>query len=175
MSEAGDRIELGRINGAWGTAGWVRVYSLTSPPEAIFEYQPWRSERSPGLFHVRQWRRQGPRLVAQLQEINDRDQADAAVGATLHVARGDLPPAEPGQWYWHDLLDMQVVDRHGAELGRVAGLIDAGAHDVLRVRAADGGDELLIPFVPDSYVLEVDLKTGRIRVDWALEWSRSPD
>lgn len=175
MSGSDDRIELGRITGAWGTAGWVRVYSLTSPSESIFDYQPWRSERSPGHFHVRQWRRQGPRLVAQIDEIVDRDQAEAAVGATLHTTRDALPPAGPGQWYWHDLVGMQVVDREGRELGKVAGLIDVGAHDVLRVAAADGGEELLIPFVPDTYVLAVDGEARRIRVDWQLEWSRDPE
>jgi len=59
-------------------------------------------------------------------------------------------------------------------LGSVSGLIDAGAHDVLQVDAADGGEQLLIPFVPGIYVEDVDLDARRIRVDWALAWSRDP-
>ena len=168
-------LELGRISGAWGIAGWVRVHSRTEPPENIFEYQPWRSDRPPGLFHVEEWRRQGPRLVCRLREVADRSAAEALAGAVVGIAPEALPPAGPGSWYWSDLIGLEVIDAAGARLGRVSGLIDAGAHDVLQVEAADGGEELLIPFVLDRYVLDVDLEAGAIRVDWQLDWSREPD
>lgn len=172
MSAAEERIEVGRINGAWGTAGWVKVFSLTDPPENIFEYQPWRCAPTPGLFHVRQWRRQGTRLVAQLDEVATRDQAEALAGTVISITAAQFPDAGAQSWYWHDLIGLAVEDANARALGRVAGLIDAGVHDVLRVTATDGGDELLIPFVPEVYVLGVDVDAGRIRVDWDPAWSR---
>ncbi|PKL95468.1 MAG: 16S rRNA processing protein RimM [Gammaproteobacteria bacterium HGW-Gammaproteobacteria-8] len=168
-------LELGRISGAWGIAGWVRVHSRTEPPENIFDYQPWRSDRSPGLFHVEEWRRQGPRLVCRLREVADREAAEALTGTVLKIHPDQLPPAEPGHWYWSDLFGLDVLDAAGARLGTVSGLLDAGAHDVLQVDAADGGEALLIPFVLGNYVLEVDLEARCIRVDWELAWSREPD
>lgn len=175
MTDRDESLELGRISGAWGIAGWVRVHSRTDPPENIFDYQPWRSDRPPGLFHVEQWRRQGSRLICRLREIPDRTAAEALTGATLRILATDLPPAEPGHWYWKDLIGLDVFDRSENRLGRVIGLIDASAHDVLRIEAADGGDEILIPFVLERFVLEVDLEAGRIMVDWELSWSREPD
>lgn len=169
MSETEDRVELGRINGAWGTAGWVKVFSLTDPPENIFDYQPWRTAGSPGLLHVRQWRRQGPRLVARLEEVATREQAEALRGTPLSIDRGELPGAGHGSYYWHDLIGLAVYNRCGELLGEVSGMLDAGAHDVLEIRRS-GGD-LLVPFVKGHFIDKVDLDAGRIDVDWLTEWT----
>lgn len=171
MQQTGDSVELGRLNGAWGTAGWVKVYSLTEPPEAIFEYQPWRIHGSRELLRVREWRRQGPRLVAQLDRIESRDQAEALRGTRLFVERTDLPRAENGTWYWHDLIGLAVYNREGRLLGRVGGLLDAGAHDVLAVQRGPSESDLLVPFVPGHFVDEVDLTDGRLTVDWQPDWT----
>ena len=171
MDETGDRVELGRLNGAWGTAGWVKIYSLTQPPENIFEYQPWRVEDPPGLLHVRQWRRQGPRLVAQLGEVDSRDHAEALHGTVLFVDRGELPQAGDGSWYWHDLIGLAVFNRQGECLGRVTGLLDAGVHDVLEVQREQARTSVLVPFVAGHFVDEVDIDAGHITVDWQIEWT----
>jgi len=169
--ESGDRVELGRFNGAWGTAGWVKVFSLTEPAENIFEYQPWRAEASPGFFHVREWRRQGPRLVARLDEVASRDQAEALRGVALFIRRAEMPPVESGSWYWHDLIGLAVINRQGAVLGEVSGLLDAGVHDVLEVRSDRTGPGLLVPFVLGHFIDNVDLDAGRIIVDWQPDWT----
>jgi len=170
VSDAEDRVELGRLNGAWGTGGWVKVFSLTDPPENIFEYQPWRTTGPPGLLHVRQWRRQGPRLVAQIEEVATREQAESLRGTTLAIDRSELPGAGGGSYYWHDLIGLDVYNRAGELLGEVSGLLDAGAHDVLEIRRSAGG-ALLIPFVPGHFIDLVDLAGGRIDVDWLAEWT----
>lgn len=169
MAESEDRVELGRLNGAWGTAGWVKVFSLTSPPENIFEYQPWRISDSPGRLHVRQWRRQGPRLVAQLEKIDSREQAEMLHGRVLFVERAEMPRVTDDEFYWHDLVGLNVHNRQEHRLGQVRGLLDAGAHDVLDIRR-DDGSTLLVPFVVGHFIDEVDLSAGWIRVDWPLEW-----
>lgn len=171
MDESSDRVELGRLNGAWGAGGWVKVYSLTQPPENIFEYQPWRTTGSPGLLHVRQWRRQGPRLVAQVEEIDTRDQAEALQGAPLFIDRSDLPRAGEDSWYWHDLIGLAVFNREGRNLGTIKGLLDAGVHDVLEIQRDQGQADLLVPFVPGHFVDEVDTAAGRITVDWQPDWT----
>ena len=170
MTDAEDRVELGRLNGAWGTGGWVKVFSLTDPPENIFEYQPWRTSGSPGLLHVRQWRRQGPRLVAQLEEVATREQAEAVRGTMLSIERTELPRAEGDSYYWHDLIGLAVYNRDGDFLGEVSGLLNAGAHDVLEIRRSSGVD-LLVPFVMGHFIEKVDLAEGRIDVDWQAEWT----
>lgn len=171
MSETDDLVELGRLNGAWGTAGWVKVFSVTEPPENIFEYQPWRTTGSPGLLRVRQWRRQGPRLVALLEEIGSREEAEALHGTPLYFARDKLPSAGTGAWYWHDLIGLDVFNREGEHLGRISGLLDAGAHDVLEIRRSGGGTDLLVPFVTGQFVDKVDLAARTIIVDWQFDWT----
>lgn len=170
-SESENRVELGRLNGAWGTGGWVKVFSRTDPPENIFEYQPWRTSGPPGLLHVRQWRRQGPRLVARLEEVTTREQAESLHGTTLAMDRSELPGAGVGSYYWHDLIGLAVYNRDGDALGEVSSLLDAGAHDVLEIRRGDGDGVLLIPFVTGHFVDKVDLAGSRIDVDWLTEWT----
>ena len=165
-----ERVALGRINGVWGTSGWVKVFSLTSPPENIFEYQPWHTDRSPGLLRVLEWRRQGQRLMARLDGVESRDAAERLVGTELHVQRADLPEPEPHRYYWHDLIGLNVENGAGRRLGTVSGLIDVGAHDVLQVDPGTGDRPILVPFVMDRYVLEVDPANGRLAVDWEPEW-----
>lgn len=165
-----ERVELGRISGVWGTSGWVKVFSLTSPPENIFEYQPWRTDRSPGLLRVRQWRRQGQRLMASVEGVDSRDAAERLVGTELHVDRSDLPEPEARRYYWHDLIGLTVENGAGRRLGTITGLIDVGAHDVVQIDPGNGAPPMLVPFVMDRYVLEVDLANGRLAVDWEPDW-----
>lgn len=170
MQARDEPVRIGRIQGVWGASGWVKIWSLTQPPENIFEYQPWQRVGAPGLFHVRDWRRQGAKLVARLDGVETRDAAEALVGTELAIDRAALPEAGENQFYWSDLIGLEVVNRDALRLGRVSGLIDAGAHDVLEIRPDGGGDAVLVPFVPDRFVDAVDLDAGRIRVDWQPDW-----
>ena len=164
-------IRVGRLNGPWGVAGAVKVFSYTDPPEQIFDYQPWRTDGSPGLLHVRSWRRQGPRLVAEIEEIPDREWAERLAGLTLSIPRTALPAPPAGQYYWQDLVGLEVVNREHVPLGRVRELLDAGVHDVLVIDRAGPGADHLVPFVPGRFVEAVDLDAGRIVVDWQPEWT----
>ena len=110
-------------------------------------------------------KRHGKSVIVRLEGIEDRDQAAMLVGSDIAVSREDLPEPEPGQYYFRDLEGMQVVDKHGTELGIVAYVMETGANDVLVTK---GERERLIPFVADEVILDVDLATGVISVDW--EW-----
>jgi len=171
MNDDADRIEVGRLDGPWGVSGWVRVYSLTEPRENLFDYQPWLTGGEPGLLHVEEWRRQGPRLVARLTEIEDRDAAERFRGLKLFIERSALPALPDQRYYWSDLIGLEVVDLEGRGLGKVSGLLDAGVHDVLEVEPVQSGREsILIPFVMKRFVRSVDIRSGRIEVDWDPEW-----
>ncbi|MFU8877901.1 MAG: ribosome maturation factor RimM, partial [Wenzhouxiangellaceae bacterium] len=151
-------------------AGWVRIHSRTDPAENIFDYQPWHADGMPEGVRVLEWRRQGHRLVARLDGIDDRTAAEAIAGVSLSIDRGQLPEPEPGSWYWRDLIGLRIVNLQGEDLGRVTGLLDAGAHDVLVAERSESGSEVLIPFVLEKVVKSVDLPSGRIVVDWDSSW-----
>ncbi len=143
------------------------MYSYTDPREAVLDYK--------GLMlgHNGEWQsaevvagqRHGKSVIAQFEGIDDRDQAEAMVGADIGVRRDALPEPEDGRFYWSDLIGLKVIHHDGTELGVVESMLETGAHDVMVVV---GDHERLIPFVTDKIVLGVDLSLKQIRVGW--EW-----
>ncbi len=169
---AAETVLVGRINGVWGTQGWVKVFSFTEPATAIFDYQPWLlSGTADSEIVVEQWRQQGPRLVARLRGVDTTDQAMALFELEIHVPRASLPKPERGQYYWSDLVGLEVRNLEGYSYGQVQRILATGANDVLDVAPQDKDQgSVLIPYVKDRYVKSVDLTAGTITVDWPLEW-----
>ena len=158
---------LGRIDGLFGVKGWVKVYSYTEPREAVLDYKDWLLGREGRWQRVvlAEGKRHGKAVIARLEGIEDRDAAAELTGSDIGVDRDALPAPGDGHYYWADLEGLTVVRKDGTELGKVAYLMATGANDVLVV---DGAAERLIPFVPETVILDVDLAAGVIRVDW--EW-----
>jgi 16S rRNA processing protein RimM len=158
---------LGYVAAAHGINGWVRIHSLTEPREAIFEYQPWLLGDSLQEVRVRQGQIHGKRLIALLQDTDDREQADALVHRRIAVYRDQLPELPADEYYWTDLLGLSVRLEDGRELGVIENMLATGANDVMVVR---GERERLIPFVPGHYVKRVDLDARTVIVDWDPEF-----
>ena len=158
---------MGRITGLFGVRGWVKVYSYTQPREAVLNYDRWLLGRKDSWQEatVAEGQRHGKTIIARLDGYVDRDQAAGLVGADIGVPREAMPETESDQYYWSDLEGLRVLHRDGTELGKLAYLLETGAHDVMVVQ---GEQERLIPFVLDKVVLGVDLDKGEIEVDW--EW-----
>lgn len=180
-----DAVEIGRITGAWGIKGWIRVQPFSTQPQALFSSKRWfvkppegapSTVAMPPLLRVVQAREQGDAVVASVQELPDRNAAEAMRGARVFIARSSFPTAGDGEFYWVDLIGLDVVNRQGEALGQVTGLLDTGVHSVLCVRpveaavdASTEAPERLIPFVA-AYVDEVSLASRRIVVDWGLDY-----
>jgi 16S rRNA processing protein RimM len=163
-----DYVILGRISGVYGVQGWVKVYSETRVREDILGYERWLLRRAGGWQPLRliDGRMQGATVIARLEGVNDRDAARALIGTEIAVQRRDLPPAQPGEYYWSDLEGLKVVNLDGVELGTVSHLFETGANDVLVVV---GERERLIPFTRDA-VKDVDLQARLLRVDWDADF-----
>ena len=180
-TEVADLHEVGRIVDAWGVKGWIKVQPHADDPTALLEARRWtlttspdhaRADAAPGSLTILHARRHGEFVLAQAEGIADRDAADALRGRRVSLARSAFPQPPTDAYYWVDLIGLPVVNREGAVLGTVAGLLETGVHEVLRVRAiGEGADapERLIPFV-NAYVDEVDLSGRVIRVDWGLDY-----
>lgn len=164
-----DLVPMGFIAGAFGIKGWVKVVSSTEYADNLFDYPTW------WLGKDGQWRTielaegnvQPKNLVAKLVGIEDRDQAFALKGWTIAIPRSQMPAAEEGEYYWADLIGMEVVNLQGESLGSVKNLLETGANDVLV--AFDGKTERLLPFVA-NVVIEVDQANRLIKVDWGLDY-----
>lgn len=139
--------------------------SYTDPREQLLNYSPWTLEHN-GASETRnviEGRAYRAGLVALLEGCDDRDVAATLMNAVITVDRSQLPQAAEGEYYWADLVGLQVVTAAGVNLGEVAELFETGANDVLVVR---GDRERLIPFVRGQVIQEIDLGARRIRVDW---------
>lgn len=165
-----DLIELGVLRGAYGLKGWVRIVPHDADAAALRAARTWWLKQGDGVVarEVTGVRRQGAGVVAKLTGCDSPEAAEELRGASVAVARGDFPAPNDGEFYWVDLIGARVINRAGVELGRVAGLRNNGAQDLLEVTAAAGA-ELLVPMVED-YVDAIDAKNGVIRVDWERDW-----
>ena len=123
---------------------------------------PWRECGLKGL------KEHGEGLVALLDGVPDRTAAETMRGFLVGAPRAALPKTEDDEFYWADLIGLEVINTVGERLGRVAGLIETGANAVLRVVGDDGGERLL-PFVA-AVVLAVEKEAGLIRVEWGSDW-----
>jgi len=167
VKSAHKKIALGYISAVHGIKGWVKVHSWTRPMEAILNYQPWLLGEDSKPVKIVDGRKQGKGLAALLPGYKDREQAANLVGQQIFVEREQLPPTEKDEYYWSDLIGLEVHNTTGEVLGRVDRLMETGANDVLVIQ---GDREHLVPFIQGQYVKRVDLEDGLIEVDWDPEF-----
>jgi 16S rRNA processing protein RimM len=163
------RILLGRVIGAFGVRGELKLQTFTDPPAAVLGYQPWLFAHDGVEREVSgaRGRMTAKGLTITLPGVADRDAAEALAGAEVWVPRGRLPPPKPGEYYWVDLEGLRVVNLEGVEFGRVSHLFETSANDVMVV---EGDRQRLLPFLPDRYIQSVDFDAGLITVDWDADF-----
>ena len=175
-----DAIEVGRIADAWGIKGWFKVLPYSANPEALFSSKRWfllPSERGAQTFTgvarlvIKEAKEHSDTVVATAQDVDDRSAAEALRGARIFVSRSSFPAAADDEYYWVDLIGLDVVNRQDEALGSVKELLSTGPQTVLVLEYQQNGKacERMIPFVA-AYVDDVDLKTRRIRVDWQADY-----
>ena len=159
------RVVLARIGGPHGLLGWVKAESFTDPPENLGLYRTVELLREgvPRTGEILEWKRAGRGIALRLAGVETIEAARALNGVEIAIERGELPPAEPGQYYLHDLVGLQGSSREGVPLGTVTGFLELPAHPVLVL--VEGERERLVPCVRER-MLEVDLDGGRIILDW---------
>jgi 16S rRNA processing protein RimM len=171
-----DAIEVGRIADAWGIKGWFKVLPHSADPEALFSSKRWflmPSERGAKTFTgvaalaISEAKVHSDTVVAFAQDVTDRTAAEALRGARIFVSRAKFPASKKDEYYWVDLIGLNVVNREGVALGVVKELLSTGAQTVLVIDYEQDGkaQERMIPFV-SVYVDDVDLSARRILVDW---------
>jgi 16S rRNA processing protein RimM len=192
-----DAIEVGRIADAWGIKGWFKVLPHSASPEALFSSKRWYllpSDRAVGgaksptakaaaasataakpvLLKIKEAKEHADTVVACSLDVADRNQAEALKGARIFVPRSSFPTAGTDEYYWVDLLGLDVFNREGVALGQVKDLMSTGPQTVLVLAQASDepgkpATERMIPFV-SAFVDNVDLPGRKITVDWQLDY-----
>lgn len=184
-----DAVEVARVLDAWGVKGWLKVLPHSSDPQALLDAKAWflqapEARYRPGFsafqgvvsVQVEQSKLHSDALVAKLVGLDDRSAAEALKGAGIFLPRSAFPAPRADEYYWVDLIGLEVVNREGLGLGQVRDLIATGPTSVLVVEHPVTGEdgkvtsaERMIPFV-SSYVDTVDLPGRRITVDWQPDY-----
>lgn len=175
-----DAIEVGRVADAWGIKGWFKVLPHSASPEALFSSKRWfllppergaRHFSGPVLMRIKEAREHADTVVASAHDIPDRDTAQALKGSRIFVSRASFPSTVEGEYYWVDLIGLEVWNRESVLLGRVSDLMATGPQSVLVLQYQDGEHtrERLIPFV-SAFIDQVDLPSRRITVDWQPDY-----
>jgi len=168
--DASPMVVMGKVVGAQGIQGWVKVQTFTEYLDSLLDYNTWYvgNEQEWRPLEVLEANVHGGRvLIAKLQGIPDRTAAEKYKGLLIAVPRAELPEKEEGEYYWSDLIGLTVENLEGVNFGTVDSLLETGANDVLVVKGESG--EKLIPFI-DSVIKQVSLKDKTIRVDWQADY-----
>lgn len=185
-----DAIEVGRVLDAWGVKGWLKILPHSSAPEALFSAATWflqppEAKFRPGFnaftgtvsVSIDEAKSHSDSVVAKLKGLDDRTPAEALRGARIYLPRSSFPAASTDEYYWVDLIGLNVVNREGVALGCVRDLMATGPQSVLCVEyflpaegdAAPAAAERMIPFV-SVYVDNVDIAGKLITVDWQPDY-----
>jgi len=166
--ELDEAVCVGHILGAQGIKGEVRVFSNTDPRENIVSYSPWQVEIDGQLKTVAvSGRLQGKNVIASIAGVDDRNQAIALTGCKIYILQEQLQPLDNDEYYWSDLIGMEVKSMQAEALGIVDSMMETGASDVMVVK---GDRERLIPFVMKDIVQEIDLVKKQMIVDWQADY-----
>ena len=184
-----DALEVGRILDAWGVKGWIKVLPHSNDPEALFSTNSWFLQAPDAKFRpgfslfsgtvtldVEESKIHSGMVVARLNGVSDRTAAEALRGARIFLSRSSFPAASSDEYYWVDLIGLEVVNRQGVELGTVRDLMSTGPQSVLCIEytstSEDGSSatfERMIPFVA-VFIDAVDIARKRITVDWQPDY-----
>jgi len=159
---------MGWISAPFGVKGWVKVEPNTAATGNLLAYKTWWVGREGDWreIAVAEARVQGRALVARLEGHDDRDAAAALRGKSVAVPRAALPRTQSGEYYWADLIGLAVVNGSAQGLGRITGVLQTGANDVLAVA---GERERLIPFIAEV-IRDVNMAAGVVRVEWGADY-----
>lgn len=155
-----DLILVGRVAGAFGVKGDVRITAFTADPMALVDYRDLRREDGSAGLTLTGGRPAKGGVIVRAKEVETREQAEALRGLRLYIPRDRLPAPEEDEFYVTDLIGLAVETPDGEPLGRIREVRDFGAGDLLEIQPAEGASWYL-PFTREA-VPEVRLAEGKV-------------
>lgn len=162
-------VIIGRFGRPHGIKGFVTVHSFTEPRDNILRYTDWHA------YVNKQWQpikllcveTHDKGIVAQVEGYPEREAVARLTNSDIAVHKDQLAKLEPGEYYWHQLIGMSVVNDQGQSFGKVIEVIPTGANDVLVVQ---GEKRYLIPYLPGQFILDINDSQQLITVDWDVDF-----
>jgi 16S rRNA processing protein RimM len=159
------RVLVGKVSGCFGVKGWLKIFSYCDPRENITTYKSWIVGGK--VFDSVESKRNGKLIVAKLKGIDDKDIAMTLIGQTVEIREDQLERLRSDQFYWRDLVGLEVTNTKGIAFGKITNLLETGANDVIIIK---GERERLVPYITDAdngrTVIEVDIEKKTMVVEW---------
>lgn len=160
-------ICVARIGAAHGVRGAVKLWTFTEDPLAVKHYGPLSTKDGMRQFEVTHVREAKDHLVATLQGVATREDAERLNGIELYIAREKLPATDDDEYYHADLIGLAAVNAADEPVGRVIAIHNFGAGDIIEIAPAHG-PTMLLPFT-NAVVPTVDLAGGRVVIELPQE------
>lgn len=172
MDNSTDWIVVGRFGRTYGIKGFITVHSFTDPRDNILSYTDWH------VCIAKQWQPlkivhleiTTKSILAQIEGYREREHLASLTNAEIAVSRTQLPLLKPGEYYWHELIGMQVINQLGQSFGEVVDIMPTGANDVLVVETVESKKRHLIPYLPGQFIIDINTSQRLITVDWDLDF-----
>ncbi|CAG0911105.1 unnamed protein product [Cyprideis torosa] len=167
--QAPKTLVVGKISGVYGIKGWVKVYSWTQPRENVLTYPCWQvgAVNASVDRYVEDGKAHGKGVIAKLKGCDSCEDAEALIGQEIRIFESELKSLGQNEYYWRDLIGLDVINLQDEKLGTVKSLMETGANNVLVVK---GDRERLVPWVMGQFVKQVDLQAGTLLVDWDIDF-----
>ena len=169
------RVVLGQIGKVHGIKGWLNLNSFTVPPENILDYSHLTVEIEDNLeiLEIDQFRQKADGLIVHFSGYDTPEVARKLIGLKVVLSSNYLPELDDGDYYWHEIEGMEVLNQNGVNFGKIAHLMETGANDVLVVKPGKcsvDDRERLIPYLKGSVITNIDSMNRKITVDWEIDF-----
>lgn len=162
MRDTEELIPVGKIIGTHGIKGQMKLHSYSGNADSLSAARSVTLKSADGTLReltITSFKANSGRFILGLQGFDDINLVQPLLGNEIYLKRGQLPRLEEDEYYWSDLIGLQVFTDEGTLLGTVADIFETGSSDIYVVR--DGEREYLIPAIADV-IKTVDPTGGRI-------------
>ena len=159
-----DLIPIAKFGKTHGLIGQITIISFCNPPENLLEYK--------NLFHENgekicaQLNQKNKKILATLNGLTSIDDVAYLVNKMIYISKNELPTLNDGEFYWEDLIGMNVINHSGTKLGAIEKIENHGATDLIFIKTTK--DDLIIPFIKD-FIQDVDLEKKQLVLNWFEE------
>jgi len=165
--QSGKYIIVGKILSTQGINGWVTIQSFTSNPKDIFTYDlKVLVEDIYQDIKVMEYNFMPKKTTMKIEGLNSIEQANKYLAKYIYISKTDLPVINDDEYYWHQLIGLNVVNEEDIILGVVDSLFTSGDNDVLVVKKDNSSQEVFIPFLKKHLV---KIASDTIFVRWRNE------